>query len=91
MAEATSPGRLTLPAVAAPIPRARPGVWARFRRHRLALVGASILAVLVLVAVLLILGFPGTAFVRGQLACRFCRQRELGCPAEQLFDRGRAK
>ena len=52
MAQAASPGRLTLPAVAAPIPRARPGVWARFRRHRLALVGAALLVVLVLIAVL---------------------------------------
>ena len=52
MAEATSPGRLTLPAVAAPVPRPRPGVWSRFRRPRLALVGAALLGVLVLVAVL---------------------------------------
>ena len=43
--------------------------------------------VLLLVVVLLFLGSVGTGFVRGQLACRFCRQRELGCPAEQLFNR----
>jgi hypothetical protein len=24
--------------------------------------------------------------VRGQLACRYCKQREIGCPAAQLFD-----
>ena len=41
--------------------------------------------VLILVIALLILGFAGNALVRGQLACRFCKQREIGCPAEQLF------
>lgn len=41
--------------------------------------------ILVLVALLFVLGFAGNAFVRGRLACRFCRQREAGCPAEQLF------
>lgn len=35
---------------------------------------------------LFVLGFAGNALVRGQLACRFCKQREIGCPAEQLFD-----
>lgn len=41
--------------------------------------------VLVFVIALLVLGFAGNALVRGQLACRYCRQREIGCPAEQLF------
>jgi hypothetical protein len=41
--------------------------------------------VLILVIALLLLGFAGNALVRGQLACRFCRQRGIGCPAEQLF------
>ncbi len=35
-----------------PAPATRPGVWARFRRHRLALVGSVILLALVLIAVL---------------------------------------
>jgi hypothetical protein len=34
---------------------------------------------------LLLLAFPGNGFVRGKLACCHCRQRELGCPAEKLF------
>ena len=34
---------------------------------------------------LFLLGFIGHALVRGQLACRYCKQREIGCPAEQLF------
>lgn len=42
--------------------------------------------ILALVIALFLLGFPGNALVRGQLACRYCRQREIGCPAEQLFD-----
>jgi hypothetical protein len=41
--------------------------------------------ILLLVTTLLLLGFPGNALVRGKLACRFCRQREIGCPAERLF------
>lgn len=41
----------------------------------------------VLVAILFILGFSGNAVVRGQLACRHCKQREIGCPAQRLFER----
>ena len=43
--------------------------------------------VLILVIVLCLLGFIGNALVRGQLACRYCKQRGIGCPAEQLFDK----
>jgi hypothetical protein len=43
--------------------------------------------VLTLVIALLVLGFAGNALVRGQLACRFCRQREIGCPAVQMFEK----
>jgi hypothetical protein len=42
---------------------------------------------LLLLILILILGFPGTGFVRQQLACRYCKQREIGCPASQLFDK----
>lgn len=45
--------------------------------------------VLLLMLMLAGLGSAGTGFVRGQLACKFCKQRELGCPAEQLFSKGR--
>lgn len=41
--------------------------------------------ILILIIVLLVLGFPGNAFVRGKLACRYCRQRQYGCPAAQFF------
>jgi hypothetical protein len=41
--------------------------------------------VLLLIVALVCLGSVCTGLVRGQLACRYCAQRELGCPAEQLF------
>jgi hypothetical protein len=43
--------------------------------------------VLILIIAIFLLGFLGNALVRGQLACRYCKQREIGCPAEQLFDK----
>jgi hypothetical protein len=43
--------------------------------------------VLILIITLFLLGFPGNALVRGQLACRYCKQREIGCPAERLFNK----
>ena len=45
------------------------------------------LTILILIIALIILGFYGNAFVRGQLACRYCKQRAIGCPAAQLFDK----
>ncbi|MBV1728849.1 MAG: hypothetical protein KUA33_01135 [Methanobacterium sp.] len=41
--------------------------------------------ILFLIAALLILSFAGNALVRGFLTCGKCKQRELGCPAEELF------
>lgn len=41
--------------------------------------------VLILIIALFLLGFIGNALVRGELACRYCKQREIGCPAAQLF------
>ena len=43
--------------------------------------------VVVLLAILVILGFGGNAVVRGSFACKYCKQREIGCPAEKLFNR----
>jgi len=43
------------------------------------------LTVLMAVIILLVLATAGNAVVRGRLACRHCRQRLLGCPAEKLF------
>jgi hypothetical protein len=42
---------------------------------------------LFLVIALFILGFAGNAVVRGQIACRYCKQKEIGCPAQRLFER----
>jgi hypothetical protein len=38
---------------------------------------------------LIVLSSAGTAFVRGSLACKFCKQGEIGCPAERLFNKQR--
>lgn len=43
--------------------------------------------ILILIVVLVLLGFMGNALVRGKLACRYCKQRKIGCPAAQLFDK----
>ena len=43
--------------------------------------------VLFSVLLLLVLGSIGTGMVRARIACRYCKQRALGCPAEQLFSR----
>jgi hypothetical protein len=43
--------------------------------------------VLLLMVALVLLFTVGTGFVRGQIACKYCKQRELGCPAEQLFSK----
>ena len=41
--------------------------------------------IVVLVLALLFLSTAGNALIRGRLACKYCRQRLLGCPAEKLF------
>ena len=42
-----------------------------------------------LIVLLIIFASAGNSFVRGSLACKFCKQREIGCPAEQLFNRAK--
>jgi len=44
-----------------------------------------------LVIFLLLLTSIGNGLIRGSLACKYCKQREIGCPAEQLFSRGKMK
>ena len=41
--------------------------------------------ILLALLVLIILATAGNAIIRGKFLCPHCRQRELGCPAEQLF------
>ncbi len=43
----------------------------------------------IMLVVLLILATSGNSFIRGLLACKFCKQRLLGCPAEQSFNKSR--
>jgi len=44
---------------------------------------------LLLLVILVILTTAGSGFVRSRLACKFCEQRELGCPAEKLFNKNK--
>ena len=45
--------------------------------------------ILVLMVILIVLSLSGNALIRGSLACKCCKQKELtGCPAEQLFNKG---
>jgi hypothetical protein len=34
---------------------------------------------------LVALALWGNAIVRGSFACKYCKQKELGCPAARLF------
>lgn len=36
---------------------------------------------------LIVLSTTGNAFIRGAFTCKYCKQRDLGCPAEQLFNK----
>ncbi|MFC1951998.1 hypothetical protein ACFLYI_03020 [Chloroflexota bacterium] len=47
--------------------------------------------ILSIVLLLLLLSSLGNGLIRGSLACKYCKQREIGCPAEQLFSRDKAK
>ena len=42
---------------------------------------------LLLIMILFLLSSIGNGFVRGSLACKYCKQQEIGCPAEKLFNR----
>ncbi|MDD5132856.1 MAG: hypothetical protein PHD81_04050 [Candidatus Nanoarchaeia archaeon] len=44
---------------------------------------------LILIILLIILTSFGNGFVRGSLACKYCKQRKIGCPAEQLFNKNK--
>lgn len=40
---------------------------------------------LITLAALLIVYLGGNAVTRGSFACKYCKQKEIGCPAEKLF------
>lgn len=44
----------------------------------------TIVAILVILSILFI---AGNAVVRGSFACKYCRQRKLGCPAQKIFEK----
>ena len=39
------------------------------------------------VIIIILLTTVGNGYIRGKLTCKFCKQRELGCPAEKLFSK----
>ena len=43
--------------------------------------------ILALMVILTVLSTSGNALLRGSLLCKYCKQKELGCPAEQLFNK----
>jgi hypothetical protein len=47
-------------------------------------------ALLLLILALFILTFMGNATVRGKLSCKYCKQREIGCPAQKLFEKNKS-
>ena len=42
--------------------------------------------IMVMMVILLVLSMAGNAMIRGFLTCDKCVQRQLGCPAEELFN-----
>lgn len=37
--------------------------------------------------IILVLSTAGNGFIRSSLTCKYCKQREIGCPAEKLFSK----
>jgi len=44
-------------------------------------------SILILMIIIALLSSVGNAFIRGNFACKYCKQRVLGCPAEKLFNK----
>ncbi len=44
---------------------------------------------LLAIVVLFLLTTVGNSFTHGSIVCKYCKQRELGCPAEKLFAKAR--
>jgi hypothetical protein len=42
---------------------------------------------LLFVILLFLLVSKGNEFVRGSLACKYCKQREINCPADKMFNK----
>ncbi len=53
------------------------GIWLLIAMFDWVIVGA--------IVALFLLMSAGNSLVRGSIACKYCKQRQLGCPAQQLF------
>lgn len=44
---------------------------------------------IIFISLVLIIGLTtlGNGFVRGKLTCKYCKQKEMGCPADKLFNK----
>ena len=42
---------------------------------------------LALMIILVIFFFVGNALIRGSIVCKYCKQKEIGCPAQELFSK----
>jgi len=42
---------------------------------------------LIAIVLMILLTTFGNGFIRGNLTCKYCKQKELGCPAEKLFNK----
>ena len=51
------------------------------------LIGNFTWLLVAMIAILAVISFGGNAVVRGSLVCKYCKQREIGCPAEKLFSK----
>jgi len=49
------------------------------------------ISILIMMIVLIILFFGGTSFIRGSFACKYCKQKEIGCPADKIFNKEKEK
>lgn len=47
--------------------------------------------ILILMIFILLLTTVGNSVVRGSFACKYCKQREIGCPAQKLFEKQNVK
>lgn len=47
------------------------------------------LKLMLAVILLVLLATIGNGIIRGEITCKYCKQRELGCPAEKLFQKNK--
>jgi hypothetical protein len=45
---------------------------------------------LFLIVAMVILAFPVSGYIRKSVSCRYCRQKEAGCPAMQFFEKSKS-